>query len=104
MLRVTYREAVHFDGATNDSAGLETIGDREAVAAAELHDADIKIVGLDCMPESGARKFVCQIGFVRTNEHSDRIYLDAALVERIEREEWKLLRGLGPPAMKCSIS
>ena len=72
---------------------LQAAYDREVEVAGSLHDKDLKIVGADCHPGDPG-KFVCQVGFVEANIDPDRVYLDAALVERTEAGQWKLLRGL----------
>lgn len=72
---------------------LQDAFDREASVAGGFHDKDLKIVGVDCQPD-GQRKFVCQVGFVKTAERSDRVYIDAASIERTADGNWKLLRGL----------
>jgi hypothetical protein len=74
-------------------ADLQAAYDRAAAKAGELHDKDLKIVGIDCRPSPG-RRFSCQIGFVKTDDDLDRVFLDAALVERAASREWTLLRGL----------
>ncbi|MCC3246961.1 hypothetical protein LG047_16830 [Methylocystis sp. WRRC1] len=72
---------------------LQAAYNREANVAGGLHDKDLRIVGLECATVEGAR-FACQVGFVKEEEGADRVYLDAALVERKSAEDWKLLRGL----------
>lgn len=72
---------------------LQTAYDRAAVEAASLHDAGLKIVGIECDPAEGVT-WTCTVGFVKTDERSDRVYLDSALVERRGPADWKLLQGL----------
>jgi hypothetical protein len=67
--------------------------DRAALAARELHDKDLKIVGVDCHPGTSGR-YTCEVGFVKTDYDRTRVFLDAALVERSASKEWTLLRGL----------
>ena len=71
---------------------LQRAYDREAADGGNKHDKDLVIVGVDCAA-SGATRYICQVGFKRSEENSDRVYLDAALLER-QSEGWKLLRGL----------
>jgi len=72
---------------------LQTAYNREANVAGGLHDRDLKIVGLECAAAEGA-KYACQVGFVKDEDGADRVYLDAALIERRGASDWKLLRGL----------
>ena len=72
---------------------LQAAYEREATGADVLHDRDLKILGIDCQADGSAR-FFCQVGFKKTSEPSDRVYLDAALVERRSDGDFKLLRGL----------
>ena len=65
----------------------------QASVAEALHDKDLKIVGVDCQPD-GPTKFSCQVGFIKTEEQSDRVYIDAVSIERIANGNWKLRRGL----------
>jgi len=71
---------------------LQRAYDREASFAGADHDEDVVIVGADCSTD-GETRYVCQVGFKRSNENSERVYLDGALLER-ENGQWKLLRGL----------
>ena len=72
---------------------IQAAYDKAAALAGELHDKDLKIVGVDCHPGTGA-KFYCQVGFVKTEYDPARVFLDAALVERNASRDWTLLRGL----------
>ncbi|QGM47510.1 hypothetical protein [Methylocystis heyeri] len=75
-------------------ADLQIAYDAEVSSGEDaLHDKNLKIVGAQCAAESG-EAFSCQVGFVKTDEESERIYLDAALVQRKNEGGWKLLRGL----------
>jgi hypothetical protein len=74
-------------------AALQQAYDREKNAAGGLHDDDLEIVGVDCHAGAPAR-FLCQVGFVKQNDDPDRVFLDAALIERRAGGGWKLLRGL----------
>lgn len=67
--------------------------DRAALAAGELHDKDLKVVGVDCHPGTSGR-YTCEVGFVKTDYDRTRVFLDAALVERGGAKDWTLLRGL----------
>jgi hypothetical protein len=74
-------------------ADLQGAYDREAGQDSALHDKDLKIVGAECQPAESAR-FFCEVGFVKTGDDPDRVYLDAAVVEREAPTRWKLLSGL----------
>jgi hypothetical protein len=73
-------------------AGLQAAFDREAIVADGKHDRDLKITGLECTPDQS--KYFCQVNFVRTEQSTGQVYLDAALVERRDGGDWKLLKGL----------
>jgi hypothetical protein len=73
-------------------AGVQAAFDREAIVADGKHDRDLKITGLECMPDQA--KYFCQVNFVRTEQASGQVYLDAALIERRDDGDWKLLKGL----------
>jgi hypothetical protein len=76
------------------AADLQRAYDAEVSNGADrLHDKNLRIVGAQCAAEGG-EAFSCQVGFVKTDEDSDRVYLDAALVRRDGDGGWKLLRGL----------
>ncbi len=78
---------------------MQSAYDREAAVAGALHDPDVVIVGVDCAAFD-ATKFTCQVGFKKRDENSDRVYLDAALIER-ERGGWETAaRSLPPLAVK----
>ncbi len=72
---------------------LQSAYDRAALVAGELHDKDLKIVGVDCHPGMSGR-YTCEVGFVKTDYDRTRVFLDAALVERGASKDWTLLRGL----------
>jgi hypothetical protein len=74
-------------------ADLQGAYDNEARGDSALHDKDLEILGLDCHT-IGPSRFVCDVGFVETGGEPGRVYLDAALVERLPGQGWKLLRGL----------
>jgi hypothetical protein len=96
MLRASAERAVASGTA---EAGPPTIMDvqaaydRAALAAGDLHDKDLKIVGVDCHPGVSGR-YTCEVGFVKTDYDRRRVFLDAALVERGPSKDWTLLRGL----------
>lgn len=71
---------------------LQRAYDREATVAGADHDEDVVIVGADCSAD-GETRYVCQVGFKKSSENWERVYLDGALLER-ENGQWKLLRGL----------
>ena len=81
------------DGGPPTVTDIQAAYDRAALLAGELHDKDLKIVGLDCHPGIGGR-YSCQVGFVKSGYDPTRVFLDAALVERGPSRGWKLLRGL----------
>lgn len=66
---------------------------RAASAAGELHDKDLKVVGVDCRPTGGRRRW-CRIEFVKEAVDPKIVFLDTALLERKGDEGWTLLRGL----------
>jgi len=72
---------------------LQSAYDRAALVAGELHDKDLKIVGVDCHPGMSGR-YTCEVGFVKTDYDRTRVFLDAALVERGASKDWTLMRGL----------
>ena len=72
---------------------VQSAYDRAALVAGELHDKDLKIVGVNCHPGTSGR-YSCQVGFVKTDYDRTRVFLDAALVERGASRDWTLLRGL----------
>ncbi len=74
-------------------ADVQAAYDRAALVAGELHDKDLKIVGVDCHPGMSGR-YSCEVGFVKTDYDRTRVFLDAALVERGASKDWTLLRGL----------
>jgi hypothetical protein len=67
--------------------------DRAAAAAGSSHDADLKVVQLDCRRSEGVR-YSCRVDFVKTASDPARVFLDMALVERRSPKAWILLRGL----------
>ncbi len=79
-------------------AGLPTVTDvqaaydRAALVAGELHDKDLKILGLDCHPGLSGR-YSCQVSFIKTEYDPTRVFLDAALVKRGSFKAGTLLRG-----------
>jgi hypothetical protein len=75
------------------SGGSRRPADDGGAATSLLHDDDLEIVGVDCHAGAPAR-FLCQVGFVKQNDDPDRVFLDAALIERRAGGGWKLLRGL----------
>jgi len=75
-------------------ADLQAAYDSEAQLAGPLHDKDLKIVGLECHPGSAPSRFYCEVGFVKSQLDPDRVFLDAAEVERRGPGSWKLLSGL----------
>jgi len=78
--------------ATPSVGDLQRAYEREATIPDGKHDPDLVVVGADCVARNDQRYF-CQVGFKRSEENSDRVYLDAALIERREGQ-WKLLSGL----------
>lgn len=73
--------------------GIQAAFDREALVADGKHDRDLKITGLDCTQEQDS-KYFCQVNFIRAEQHSGQVYLDAALIEQKGDGDWKLLKGL----------
>ena len=71
---------------------LQRAYEREAAIPDGKHDPDVVVVGVDCAAR-GEQRYFCQVGFKRSEENSDRVYLDAAVVER-ENGRWKLRSGL----------
>jgi hypothetical protein len=72
---------------------LQAAYDREALRATKLHDPGLKIVGADCSPaEEGS--YLCQIGYQKARQTSDRVFLDGALFVRDRRGTWTLINGL----------
>lgn len=76
-----------------DAAAVQAAYDRAAASAEDRHDADVRILGVDCA-EAGGTRVTCTVGFAKTDEASDRVYLDSALVERRSGGDWTLLQGL----------
>jgi len=72
---------------------LQSAYDRAALVAGELHDKDLKILGLDCHPGLSGR-YSCQVSFIKTEYDPTRVFLDAALVKRGSFKAGTLLRGL----------
>jgi hypothetical protein len=72
---------------------LHSAYDRPALVAGELHDKDLKILGVDCRPGMSGR-YTLDVGFVKTDYDRTRVFLDAALVERGASKDWTWLRGL----------
>ena len=67
--------------------------DRAAAAAGSLHDADLKVVQLDCRRTEGVR-YSCRVDFVRAASDASQVFLDMAIVERQSPDGWRLLKGL----------
>jgi hypothetical protein len=78
--------------ATPGLAEIQRAYDNEAAVAGDKHDKNLKVVGVDCEKDAGPR-ISCQVGFVEPADFGDRVFLDAALLER-KGADWKLLRGL----------
>jgi hypothetical protein len=76
------------------SAGeVQTAYDRAAATAGGSHDADLKVVQVDCRRSEGLR-YSCRVDFVKTAADPVRLFLDLAVVERRSPNGWILLRGL----------
>jgi hypothetical protein len=76
------------------SAGeVQTAYDRAAATAEGSHDADLKVVQVDCQRREGLR-YSCRVDFVKTAADPTRVFLDLAVVERGRPNGWILLRGL----------
>lgn len=79
--------------------GAPTVGEvqaayeRAATPARSSHDADLKIVQVDCRRSADAR-YSCRVDFVKAVSDPTRIFLDMAIVERRNPNGWILLRGL----------
>jgi len=71
---------------------LQRAYEREATIPDGKHDPDVVVVGVDCSAR-GEQRYFCQVGFKRSEENTDRVYLDAAVVER-QNGRWKLRSGL----------
>lgn len=76
------------------SAGeVQTAYDRAAATAGGSHDADLKVVQVDCRRSEGVR-YSCRVNFLKTATDPTRVFLDMAIVERRSPSGWILLRGL----------
>jgi hypothetical protein len=67
--------------------------DAAAATAGSSHDADLKVVQLDCRRSEGVR-YSCRVDFVKAASDPIRVFLDTAIVERRSSTRWILLRGL----------
>lgn len=67
--------------------------DAAAATAGSSHDADLKVVQLDCRRSEGVR-YSCRVDFVKAAPDPMRVFLDTAIVERRSSTRWILLRGL----------
>jgi hypothetical protein len=90
---------VGFASQRTDGPDGPTIGetqeayDREAAAGGALHDKDLKVVGVHCRGGADRRRW-CQVSFIEQSGDPDRVFFDAALLERNDHRSWKLLSGL----------
>ncbi len=76
------------------SAGeVQAAYNRAAARAGASHDADLKVVQVDCRRSEGAR-YACRVDFVKTAADPTRVFLDMAIVERRSPNGWLLVRGL----------
>ena len=72
---------------------VQTAYDQAAANAGSSHEADLKVVRLDCSRSEGMR-YSCRVDFVKTASDPTRVFLDTALIERRTPKRWTLLRGL----------
>jgi hypothetical protein len=76
------------------SAGeVQAAYNRASATAGASHDADLKVVQVDCRRSEGVR-YSCRVDFVKTAADPTRVFLDMAIVERRGPNGWILLRGL----------
>ena len=67
--------------------------DQAAANGGSSHEADLKVVQLDCSRSEGVR-YSCRVDFVKTASDPTRVFLDMAIVERRIPKGWTLRRGL----------
>jgi len=67
---------------------LQRAYERESAIPDGKHDLDLVVLGVDCAARDD-RRYFCQVGFKLTETDPDRVYLDAALIER-QNGQWRL--------------
>jgi hypothetical protein len=71
---------------------LQAAYGRAAAISGGKHDPSLTIVGTDCA-QADAGRYLCQVGYRRAQQVTDRVFIDAALFQR-SGGDWQLLSGL----------